>query len=121
MKRNATMAMRFPSTLVIFRNRLALLTSSGKMWRRLRRLEDPVLHPQATAATVASGFTYGPGGSNLDSPLLKDLRSTESRSFEIRLESLNAFDHAQCHGAAVINRNIDSPAFGKVVSAQNPQ
>jgi len=39
-------------------------------------------------------FFYGPGISNFDVALLKIVQLTESKSFQIRLEAFNVFNHA---------------------------
>ena len=38
-------------------------------------------------------FFHGPGWNNWDLALLKDLRITESKSFEFRMELFNGFNH----------------------------
>jgi hypothetical protein len=40
-------------------------------------------------------FFHGPGWNNWDIAMLKDLRITESKSLEFRMELFNAFNHAQ--------------------------
>jgi hypothetical protein len=74
-----------------------------------------------TIGTAARRFFYAPGIVNFDSALLKELRFTESRSLEFRLEGFNSFNHAQFYGPAAVNGNISSPAFGQVVSAAPPR
>jgi len=71
--------------------------------------------------TAARRFFYGPGIDNFDLALLKDLRFTESKSLQFRVEAFNAFNHAQFYGAAAVNGNISSAAFGEVVSAAPPR
>lgn len=74
-----------------------------------------------TAGTAARRFFYGPGMINFDIALLKKLRLSETRSFDLRFEAFNAFNHAQFFGAAAVNGNISSPGFGRVVSAGTPR
>jgi hypothetical protein len=74
-----------------------------------------------TLGTAARRFFYGPGIANFDLALLKDLRFTESKSLEFRLESFNTFNHPQFYGAAAVDGNISSSAFGQVVSAASPR
>jgi hypothetical protein len=74
-----------------------------------------------TMGTAARRFFPGPGIANFDLALLKDLRFSESKSLEFRLEAFNAFNHAQFYGAAAVNGNISSAAFGQVVSAASPR
>ena len=64
---------------------------------------------------------YGPGIENFDVALLKNLHLSESRWFELRLETFNTPNHAQFFGAAAVNGNISSPSFGHIVSAQPPR
>ncbi len=66
-------------------------------------------------------FFYGPGISNFDVALLKVVQLTESKSFQIRLEAFNVFNHAQFYGPTSVNGNIGSPNFGQVVSAAPPR
>jgi hypothetical protein len=66
-------------------------------------------------------FFYGPGINNFDLALLKDVRLTESKSLQVRLEAFNALNHAQFFGPASVNGNISSPLFGRVVSAAPPR
>jgi Carboxypeptidase regulatory-like domain len=63
----------------------------------------------------------GPGMANFDLTVQKDVKLTESKSLEIRLESFNAFNHAQFFGPSAVDGNISSPTFGYVVSAAAPR
>jgi hypothetical protein len=74
-----------------------------------------------TIGTAARRLFYGPGIANFDLALLKDLRFTESKSLEFRLEAFDAFNHAQFYGPAAVNGNISSATFGQVVSAASPR
>jgi hypothetical protein len=58
---------------------------------------------------------------NWDVALHKNVRLTEARSIELRLEAFNVFNHAQFYGAAAVNGNISSTSFGQVVSADAPR
>jgi hypothetical protein len=71
--------------------------------------------------TAARRFFSGPGMEDLDVALHKNVRLTESRSLEFRLEAFNVFNHAQFFGPASVNGNISSPSFGQVVSAMAPR
>ncbi len=71
--------------------------------------------------TAARRFFYGPGIENFDMALLKNLRLTESKSLQFRLEAFNGFNHAQFYGPAAVDGNISSAAFGRVVSAAAPR
>ncbi len=71
--------------------------------------------------TARRRFFYGPGISNFDMALAKNLRLSESKSLEFRLEGFNVFNHAQFYGPAAVNGNISSANFGQVVSAASPR
>lgn len=67
--------------------------------------------------TSSHFFFHGPGTNNWDIALSKSLRVTESKSFLIRFETFNAFNHAQFENPA---GNINTqPGFGFVTNA-NP-
>ena len=53
--------------------------------------------------------------------LLKNLRLTESKSLQFRLEAFNVFNHAQFFGPQAVDGNISSGTFGQVVSATAPR
>ncbi len=71
--------------------------------------------------TARRRFFYGPGISNFDMALEKDVRLSESRSLEFRMEGFNVFNHAQFYGPAAVNGNISSANFGQVVNAASPR
>jgi hypothetical protein len=74
-----------------------------------------------TPGTSSRRFFYGPGINNFDLALLKDLRLTESKTLEFRVESFNTFNHAQFYGPNVVGGNTGSQTFGNVVSAAAPR
>src|ERR1700733_11439859 len=74
-----------------------------------------------TPGTSKRRFFYGPGLDNFDMALLKNVRLTESKSLQFRIESFNIFNHAQFFGPQSVDGNIDSLTFGDVVSAQPPR
>jgi Carboxypeptidase regulatory-like domain len=74
-----------------------------------------------TPGTAARRFFYGPGINNFDLALLKNVRLTESKSLQFRLEAFNAFNHAQFYGPSAVDGNISSSTFGQVVSAAAPR
>jgi len=53
--------------------------------------------------------------------LLKNLRLTESKSLQFRLEGFNVFNHAQFFGPQAVDGNISSSTFGDVVRAAAPR
>jgi Carboxypeptidase regulatory-like domain len=71
--------------------------------------------------TAQRRFFDGPGISNFDMAMEKDMRLSESRSLELRLEAFNVFNHAQFYGPAAVNGNISSASFGQFVSAEPPR
>jgi hypothetical protein len=70
-----------------------------------------------TPGTAKRRFFYGPGMDNYDLALLKNVRLTEAKSLQFRLEAFNAFNHAQFFGPQAVDGNIDSSTFGDVISA----
>jgi hypothetical protein len=53
--------------------------------------------------------------------LSKTVPVAESRSFDIRVEAFNVFNHAQFYGSAAVDGEINDPNFGSVVSAAAPR
>jgi hypothetical protein len=76
---------------------------------------------------------YGPGINNFDIALLKDTHITESKIIQFRIETFNAFNHAQFYGPSSVEGDISVPqqldpttgrcisGFGCVVSAAPPR
>jgi hypothetical protein len=71
--------------------------------------------------TAARRFFHGPGIENFDLALQKMFRLAENKSFALRVEAFNAWNHAQFYGAAAVNGDISSPDFGRIVSAAPPR
>ncbi|HXC00813.1 MAG TPA: carboxypeptidase regulatory-like domain-containing protein [Terriglobales bacterium] len=73
-----------------------------------------------TPGTARRRFFPGPGLSNFDMALLKNVRLNESKSLQFRLEGFNVFNHAQFFGPQSVDGNIADlgSTFGQVVSAQ---
>lgn len=89
---------------------------------------QPYFNPSAftenalgTPGTASRRFFYGPGMDNYDMALLKNVRLSESKSFQFRLEGFNVFNHAQFFGPQAVDGNIDSSTFGDVISATPPR
>ena len=74
-----------------------------------------------TPGTAKRRFFYGPGMDNYDMAVLKNVRVTESKSLQFRLEGFNVFNHAQFFGPQSVDGNIGSSSFGQVVSADPPR
>lgn len=51
----------------------------------------------------------------------KTVPLTESKALELRMEAFNVFNHAQFYGPAAVNGDINSNAFGQIVSAGPPR
>ena len=77
--------------------------------------------PLGSPGDAKRRFFYGPGISNFDMALEKDVRLSESRSLEFRVEAFNVFNHAQFYGPAAVNGNISSANFGQIVNAAPPR
>jgi len=74
-----------------------------------------------TPGTASRRYFYGPGMVNFDMALLKNLKLSEIRSVQLRLEAFNVFNHAQFFGPQAVDGNISSGTFGQVVSAAAPR
>ena len=74
-----------------------------------------------TPGTSRRRFFNGPGLNNYDMAVLKNLRLTESKSLQFRVEAFNVFNHAQFFGPQAVDGNIDSSTFGQVVTADPPR
>ncbi len=46
---------------------------------------------------------------------------TESKSFDIRVEAFNVFNHAQFYGPSSVDGEVNDSNFGQVVSAAAPR
>jgi TonB-dependent receptor-like protein len=74
-----------------------------------------------TPGTAKRRFFYGPGLDNYDMALLKNVRLSESKSLQLRLEGFNVFNHAQFFGPQSVDGNIGSLTFGQVVNSNPPR
>jgi hypothetical protein len=76
-----------------------------------------------TPGTAKRRFFHGPGLDNYDMALLKNVRLTESKSLQFRVEGFNIFNHAQFFGPQSVDGNIANlgTTFGNVVSANPPR
>jgi len=82
-----------------------------------------LFQPEALGQVGNAGrrFFYGPGINNFDMQLSKNVRLTESKSLDIRVEAFNVFNHAQFYGPSAVDGEVENSTFGQVVSAQNPR
>ena len=76
-----------------------------------------------TPGTAKRRYFYGPGMNNFDMALLKDVKLTESKTLQFRLEAFNVFNHTQFFGPLSVDGNIGDlgTTFGDVVSAAPPR
>jgi hypothetical protein len=74
-----------------------------------------------TPGNASRRYFHGPGMKNFDMALVKNLRLTESKSLQFRLEAFNVFNHAQFFGPQAVDGNISSATFGQLVSAAPPR
>jgi len=74
-----------------------------------------------TPGDASRRYFHGPGMENFDMAILKNLRLTESKSLQFRIEAFNVFNHAQFFGPQAVDGNISSSTFGQVVSAAPPR
>jgi Carboxypeptidase regulatory-like domain len=74
-----------------------------------------------TPGTAKRRFFYGPGMDNYDMALLKNVRLTETKALQFRIEGFNIFNHAQFFGPQAVDGNIDSSTFGQVINAAPPR
>lgn len=64
---------------------------------------------------------HGPGIENFDLTLQKNVRFSEPRSLELRIEAFNAFNHSQFYGPASVNGQVEDPNFGQITGAASPR
>ena len=64
---------------------------------------------------------HGPGIENFDIELSKTIKITEFKTFDIRMEAFNVFNHAQFYGPSSVDGEVNDPNFGSVVSAAAPR
>jgi hypothetical protein len=79
------------------------------------------LPPLGSVGNSGRRMFSGPGIDNYDLTVQKNLKLTESKYLELRLEAFNAFNHAQFYGPGSVDGNITSGTFGHVVSAAAPR
>ena len=79
------------------------------------------LQPLGQPGNARRRFFSGPGLTNFDFALLKDVPLTESKALQFRLEAFNVFNHPQFYGPASVDGNINGFTFGQIVSAAPPR
>jgi hypothetical protein len=74
-----------------------------------------------TPGDASRRYFHGPGMQNFDLALLKNLRVTEAKSLQLRLEAFNVFNHAQFFGPQAVDGNIGSGTFGQAIRSAAPR
>jgi len=74
-----------------------------------------------TPGSASRRSFHGPGMVNFDLALLRSFRFSESKALQFRLETFNAFNHAQFFGPVAVDGDFDSNLFGQVVKAAPPR
>ena len=74
-----------------------------------------------TPGSASRRTIYGPGALNFDMTLMKNVKLSESRSMQFRLETFNTFNHAQFFGPAAVNGDFGTGTFGQIVKAGSPR
>jgi len=67
--------------------------------------------------TLGLGWIEGPPLLGLDVNLIKRVRITESKEFEVRVDSVNVLNSAQFTPPITANLSINSPSFGRITTA----
>jgi hypothetical protein len=82
-----------------------------------------VIVPEALGQLGDAGrrIFHGPGIENFDVQVSKNIALTESKSFDLRVEAFNIFNHAQFYGPTSVDGEVNDPNFGRVVSAAAPR
>jgi hypothetical protein len=71
--------------------------------------------------TARRRFFSGPGIEDYDATLERTIPIEGSHALEFRAEAFNLLNHAQFFGAASVEGNISSSAFGQAVNAMPPR
>jgi Carboxypeptidase regulatory-like domain/TonB dependent receptor len=79
------------------------------------------LPPLGSPGDADRRFFYGPGMNNWNIALIKEIKFTESKVLEFRMETFNTFNHAQFFGANSVDGNINDSTFGQIISAMAPR
>ncbi|HUY86266.1 MAG TPA: TonB-dependent receptor [Acidimicrobiales bacterium] len=79
------------------------------------------LQPLGQTGNSKPRFFYGPGITNFDMTLEKDMQLTESKVLALRIDSFNLFNHPQYFGSDSVDGSITSGTFGQTVKAMSPR
>ena len=74
-----------------------------------------------TPGSSSRRFFHGPGTLNFDLALLRNVRLSERKTLQLRLETFNTFNHTQFFGPAAVDGGVDTKLFGQVVNAAPPR
>jgi hypothetical protein len=74
-----------------------------------------------TMGNARRRYFSGPGIEDFDTALQKQLKLTERKSLQFRMEFFNAFNHSQFFGPAAVDGDISSTSFGQIVNAEAPR
>jgi len=64
---------------------------------------------------------HGPGSFNTDLALVREVRLSEAKLLQFRLETFNVFNHTQFFGPVAVNGDVNNVLFGQVVNAAPPR
>jgi hypothetical protein len=98
----------------------SVVLPGGRTRKEFQRLFIPT-KCLGTPGTSKRRFFPRLGLNNYDMALLKTVRLSESKSFQLRLEGFNIFNHPQFFGPQSVDGNISSPSFRRLVSADAPR
>ena len=77
-----------------------------------------LVNPQpGQVGTLGLGWIEGPPLLGLDVNLIKRVRITESKEFEMRVDSVNVLNTPQFTPPIAANLSINSPSFGRITTA----
>jgi len=77
-----------------------------------------LVNPQpGQVGTLGLGWIEGPPLLGLDVNLIKRVRITESKEFEVRVDSVNVLNSPQFTPPITANLSINSPSFGRITTA----
>ncbi len=79
------------------------------------------LNALGTPGTASRRSFHGPGSFNSDISLLRNIKLSESKSLQFRLETFNTFNHTQFFGPSAVDGDFNSQTFGRAVKAVQPR
>lgn len=79
------------------------------------------LPPLGQMGNARRRYFDGPGIDNFDTAIEKNVRLTEAKSIEFRMEFFNTLNHPQFFGPAAVNGDISSQSFGEIMNAASPR